>query len=279
MFTLSTPKLSHEGADSRLAAHAGIPPRLREGRGVQGDGVLADYHVAVEQHDVDHHGGVLGAPRLPRLVSFATRDKERKGGGFVRALARGRYNGPYGKGSFEDGSRYGGQVRQMPPLRGGYGSWIHSVQRRPRVEQEEASRRRAFRRLIGRQAGQRRLGSQLPWLQGHLFGLSGGVPIVAAWLISLAAVAFIVQLLLCFKAKRLAVRLIPAYAVCGVLAYGAAVFFGVFGTYSMGAVSGNEIAGIVVFISAGVIAVGPLLAWAAYGIAVAVGKYRERDRP
>ena len=101
---------------------------------------------------------------------------------------------------------------------------------------------------------------------------------VATWLLALAVIAFAVQLVLLRKTKRLGIRLIPAYLVGLVLAYGAATFLGMFGTYSMGAISGNEIAGIVVFISAGVIAVGPLLAWAAYGIAVAVGKCRERDR-
>ena len=99
---------------------------------------------------------------------------------------------------------------------------------------------------------------------------------VATWLVALAAIAFAVQLLLCFKTKRLAARLIPAYAVCGILAYGAATFLGAFGTYSMGAISGNEIAGIVVFIAAGVIAVGPLLAWVVYGVSSVARKRRRK---
>ena len=77
---------------------------------------------------------------------------------------------------------------------------------------------------------------------------------------------FALQLLLLAKTKRAAVRLIPIYLICLMLAYAAATYLGAFGVYSAGAVSGNELAGLVLFMISGVEAAGPVLAWAIYGV-------------
>ena len=61
-------------------------------------------------------------------------------------------------------------------------------------------------------------------------------------------------------------RLIPAYLICIMLAYAAATYLGAFGVYSAGAISGNELAGLVLLMISGVEAVGPALAWAIYGV-------------
>lgn len=86
------------------------------------------------------------------------------------------------------------------------------------------------------------------------------------WAIAGIAALFLIQLLLCMKANKLAVKLIPVYLILAVLAYSAATYLGVFGTYSLGALSGNELAGLLLLFVAGIAAVGPLLAWAVCGI-------------
>ena len=81
-----------------------------------------------------------------------------------------------------------------------------------------------------------------------------------------AIAMFALQLLLCLKAKRLAIRLIPVYIIAAALLYGAATFLGAFGTYSAGAISGNELAGLVVLVLTGIAATGCALGWLAFGI-------------
>lgn len=85
-----------------------------------------------------------------------------------------------------------------------------------------------------------------------------------------SAALFVLQVALLVKAESVVVRLIPAYAICAMAAYSVATYFGLFGTYSFGAISGNELAGLVLLAITGVEAVGPLLAWVAYGAMTAV---------
>lgn len=99
-----------------------------------------------------------------------------------------------------------------------------------------------------------------------------GMPLVLTG----AVLLFALQMLLLAKSERMAVRLIPAYLVCAMLAYAAATYFGAFGVYSAGAISGNELAGLVLLMISGVEAVGPLLAWAVYGIALFFRRRREK---
>ncbi len=81
-----------------------------------------------------------------------------------------------------------------------------------------------------------------------------------------AGVAFALQLLLCFKAKTLAAKLVPACLVAAALLYAAATYLGLLGTYSAGAISGNELAGLVLLLMAGITGAGCLAAWIAFGI-------------
>lgn len=90
-----------------------------------------------------------------------------------------------------------------------------------------------------------------------------------------AIAMFALQLLLCLKAKRLAVRLIPVYLIVAALLCGAATFLGVFGTYSAGAISGNELAGLFLLALTGIAATGSALAWLVFGISKLVGRKKE----
>ena len=90
-----------------------------------------------------------------------------------------------------------------------------------------------------------------------------------------SALLFVLQMALLIKTKRVAVRLIPAYLVCAVLACAGFAHIGVFGAHVEGAGFGNELAGLSLLLIAGIEAVGPALAWAVYGIALLVGKDKE----
>ena len=92
-----------------------------------------------------------------------------------------------------------------------------------------------------------------------------------------AAAVFALQLLLCFKSKRTAIRLIPVYLVVATLLYAGATFLGVFGTYSAGAISGNELAGLVLLLVAGISAAGSALAWLIFGISKLISRKKREE--
>lgn len=74
------------------------------------------------------------------------------------------------------------------------------------------------------------------------------------------------QLLLCFGGKRKAVKCIPiGLVVLGALLSGA-TGFGVFGTYSAGAISGNGLVALILAVVTAIAAVGVLLGWLVYGL-------------
>lgn len=80
------------------------------------------------------------------------------------------------------------------------------------------------------------------------------------------------QLLLCVKTKRKAIQCIPLYIVaCGLL-LGIATFMGLFGSYSVGAISGNELVGFILVSIVGFAGVGVLIAWLIYGLILLIGR-------
>ncbi len=83
--------------------------------------------------------------------------------------------------------------------------------------------------------------------------------------IGLAAL-FALQLALCFKARRRAVKCIPLYVIGLGLLFGGATYAGLFGRYSAGALSGNQLAGIFLAFIAGIAAIGVAAAWGVYGL-------------
>lgn len=87
-----------------------------------------------------------------------------------------------------------------------------------------------------------------------------------AWMVFGFVLVFALQLALCFKARRKAVKCIPLYLLgCGFL-YGGATYLGLFGAYSFGAISGNELAGLIILVLVAAVSAGVLLAWLVYWI-------------
>lgn len=81
----------------------------------------------------------------------------------------------------------------------------------------------------------------------------------------LGAVFFMaLQLLLCFKVRPLAGKLIPAYLILLGLLYGLGTWLGLFGTYSLGAIAGHEIVALILLIIVGIASLGESLAWVVY---------------
>ncbi len=91
-----------------------------------------------------------------------------------------------------------------------------------------------------------------------------------SWMIIGFVFLFAMQFLLCFKVKRKAVKCIPLYLIgCGFL-YGGATAMGLFGSYSAGDISGNELVGLFIIVITAVVSLGVLLAWLIYGITLVI---------
>lgn len=84
--------------------------------------------------------------------------------------------------------------------------------------------------------------------------------------IAAALLFFAIQLACCLKAKTLTIKLIPVFIALCMGLFCLATYMGTFGTSSAGAISGNELVGIVIGVIAGIAAVGEVLAWIVYGI-------------
>jgi len=80
----------------------------------------------------------------------------------------------------------------------------------------------------------------------------------------LAAVMFLLQLLFCFKAKGLAVKLIPVWLLLAVFLLEGLIWLGVFGTSSFGVLAGHQIAAYFAAFVTGIAALGAALAWVIY---------------
>ena len=78
------------------------------------------------------------------------------------------------------------------------------------------------------------------------------------------ALVFGIQLSFCWKAKRAAVKCVPLYLLILGLLDGAGNYVGLFGTYSFGAISGNELAGLIVLVFFAILSLGAALAWLDY---------------
>ncbi len=80
------------------------------------------------------------------------------------------------------------------------------------------------------------------------------------------AILFFLQLLLCVRVQNKLVKCIPLFLILfGFLLIGA-VYLGVFGSYSAGAISGNGIVALIFAFVVGIAAAGVLLAWCTYGV-------------
>ncbi|MEG0321379.1 MAG: hypothetical protein RR606_04210 [Oscillospiraceae bacterium] len=106
-----------------------------------------------------------------------------------------------------------------------------------------------------------------------MFIASGELTPLSWGLISLAIV-FSLQLLLCFKARRIGIKCIPVYFIilgfiCCLLTY-----WGIFGTYSAGAISGNGLVAAIFAFILGIAAVGILIAWVVYWIVLCAKRRR-----
>lgn len=81
-----------------------------------------------------------------------------------------------------------------------------------------------------------------------------------------AVIFFVLQLVFCYKGKKTLVKCIPVYLIILGALNCVANYMGLYGSYSAGAISGNEIAAIVGGIFVGIGSIGVLLAWTVYGI-------------
>ena len=90
-----------------------------------------------------------------------------------------------------------------------------------------------------------------------------------------ALLFFGIQLTLCFKAKRLAVKCIPLYLVLLGGGYALALWTGLLGTYSAGAISGNQLAAYVCGIVVGIASSGIALAWIGYLVVFQIRNHKD----
>lgn len=88
-----------------------------------------------------------------------------------------------------------------------------------------------------------------------------------AWGMMGLTMVFGLQLLLCFRAKRTVVKWIPLILIGAGLVLCGGIYLGLFGVYSAGAISGNQLAALILALILGVTAAGILLAWGVYVIA------------
>ena len=87
-----------------------------------------------------------------------------------------------------------------------------------------------------------------------------------AWGLMGTAVLFLIQLLLCFRVRSRVLRGLPVLAVMAGLVFCGGTYAGVFGEYSAGAISGNQLTGLVLSVMVGVAAAGVALGWLVYGV-------------
>ena len=76
---------------------------------------------------------------------------------------------------------------------------------------------------------------------------------------------FAVQLLICYKVKRIAIKLIPVYIILSFLLFSTALYTGVFGTGFLGA---ERILAIILALGIGTALFGAAVAWVVYRLCV-----------
>lgn len=82
-----------------------------------------------------------------------------------------------------------------------------------------------------------------------------------AWGLIDMAIVCAIQLLLCLKVKSLVMRCIPLFLMMLGFGYAIATYFGVLGTYSAGAISGNQLAAVIVMVVLAIASTGIGLGW------------------
>ena len=97
-----------------------------------------------------------------------------------------------------------------------------------------------------------------------------------SWMLICSIPIFALQLILCFKAKKKAVKLIPLYLVLFGAFLGAAEYIGLFGTSSAGAISGNSLVGEIILAVVGTVFIGVILAWFIYWL-VNLKRSKQKD--
>ncbi len=83
---------------------------------------------------------------------------------------------------------------------------------------------------------------------------------------------FILQLIFCFKAKKVAIKLIPTYLILLVALHCIATYLGFFGSYAAGSISGNQLVALIEGIVIGIATVGEVLAWVVYWLITQIKK-------
>ena len=86
------------------------------------------------------------------------------------------------------------------------------------------------------------------------------------WGLMVMAALFILQLLLCFRAQSRVLRSMPVLMVMAGLLFCGATYAGLFGSYSAGAISGNQLAGFILAVIVGIAAAGVAMGWLVYGV-------------
>ena len=97
-----------------------------------------------------------------------------------------------------------------------------------------------------------------------------------SWGLIGASVVFIVQLLLCFRAKRKVAKFLPLYLILLGILFSGLTYLGVFGAYSAGVLSGNELVALILVFICVIAVLGMLFAWLVYWIASLAKKNRRQ---
>ena len=92
------------------------------------------------------------------------------------------------------------------------------------------------------------------------------------------ALLFAAQLALCLKCRRKAVKCIPLYLILLGMLLSVAEYLGIFGSYSAGAISGNQLVGLILALITGIAAAGVAAAWGVYGIILLIRKRTQNRR-
>jgi len=95
----------------------------------------------------------------------------------------------------------------------------------------------------------------------------GGYFYTAAILGIIGLLLFAIQLLLCFKVKRIAFKLIPAYMILFCILLSVLLYIGVFGT---GFLSAERILAAILAMGTGAALVGDITAWVVYKIRLVI---------
>ena len=87
-----------------------------------------------------------------------------------------------------------------------------------------------------------------------------------AWGLIWGALYFVIQLILCFKAKKQVIKNLPSVLLIFFIIIGILTHMGIFGKSSVGALAGHQIMGVIIIGISIIAGVGILLAWVIYHI-------------